>query len=469
MKIYSFKNSTLSIFSMLFLLWIFNNPIIAGTPDLVITGMSVDPLNQYTNNSIEVTVTVKNQGDGPTTGYEYLSLFFNLDHTPNEDDTEGGWVGIGSFDPGDILEMTITDINYSDFGVSEYGEFNIHAYVDFDDYVDESNENNNTYGPKQVSWIQDPTVDNYSWPIDPDNAPHTLTAVPNEPRPTTRMHKGIDIPAVENTPVYSVSSGKVRYIGPNNENRKIRIKGTQFGYDDCFEYQHIKATEYAADSWVCQSGKQIAKILDYGDSGSDHDHLHFNDYTMHGDPVGGGTYYPTNPIRTFGLTYTGDSNAPVIDPDYLRVQKDGTSDKISIDKVKGKVDFIIAAQDIISGDKRMGVAKIRFRIDYGNWHKNVILDGDQVFNDGAATFLYCYDCADEFSNVPYNNDDKFLFYITNNITDPTGDFHGYYDSADLEDEQHTLTVEVTDYAGHTDIATFNITVENSASMEEVKK
>jgi len=70
--------------------------------------------------------------------------------------------------------------------------------------------------------------------------------------------------------------------------------------------------------------------------------------------------------------------------------------------------------------------------------------------------------------------DKYLLIvliiiITNNITDPAGDFHGYYDSADLEDGQHTLTVEVTDYAGYTDTATFNIIVENSASMEEVKK
>jgi len=70
--------------------------------------------------------------------------------------------------------------------------------------------------------------------------------------------------------------------------------------------------------------------------------------------------------------------------------------------------------------------------------------------------------------------DKYLLIvliiiITNNITDPAGDFHGYYDSADLEDGQHTLTVEVTNYAGYTDTATYDMTVENSASMEEVKK
>lgn len=452
---------------MVFLLWIFSSPIIAGTIDLVITGMSVDPSKQYESNVIELTVNVENNGTDPTEGNEQFSLFFD-----NEYVTEGCYVDLETrIEPGWIYYFTV-EIYYSDFGGTEYGDFNIYAYVDYHDKVDESNENNNTYGPRQVGWIQDPIVNNYNWPIDPDNAPHTLTAVPNEPRSTKRMHKGIDIPKVNGTPVYSVSSGRVQYISANNDNQYIQIKGTQFGYDDCFEYFHIKDIDPMNDAigeWVFQSGKQIAKVRDYHNNGSADDHLHFNDYTMYGDPVEGGTFYPTNPIRTFGLTYTGDSNAPVIDPNYLRVQIDGTSGKISVDKVKGKVDFVIAAKDIISGNKRMGVAKIRFRIDNGTWHENVILDGDRVFNDGASTYLYCYNCTDEFSNVPYNNDGKFLFYITNNITDPTGDFHGYYDSADLSDGQHTLTVEVTDYAGYTDTATFNITVENSASMEEVKK
>jgi len=190
----------------------------------------------------------------------------------------------------------------------------------------------------------------------------------------------------------------------------------------------------------------------------------FNDWTMYGDPDAGGTYYATNPIRTGGLEYTQDYSNPIIKSDYLRVQPNGSDEEMDSENVHGLVDFIIAAKDISATGNRIGLAQISFTLGGSNY-QTVLLNGDMVFNNDVIDYLYCKHCG---GGQPYSPEGYVYYYITNEITYPSGSFQDYFNTDWLIDGNYELCITVEDYAGNTDEACFNITINNSANMEDNK-
>jgi murein DD-endopeptidase MepM/ murein hydrolase activator NlpD len=180
-------------------------------PDLVISDLQINPNNQYEDYPDTINITVQNQGD-EIAYLVFVDLFYNIDHSPSPGyDISDDFDWVDEIVPGGSANFSITAY-YDEFWTYTFGQFNVYAYVDFDEFIDEDNEGNNVYGPVELGWIQDPTVENYLWPIDPDNAPHNLSSVVNEYREEGGLHthKGIDIPADDGTNVYSVSSGQVK-------------------------------------------------------------------------------------------------------------------------------------------------------------------------------------------------------------------------------------------------------------------
>lgn len=249
----------------------------------------------------------------------------------------------------------------------------------------------------------------------------------------------------------------------------LRLKGNDTFQVDAFDYYHIQNLQYGLNDWVFEKGVQIAEVRDYPDANQNYgteegDHLHFNDWTKYGDPVQGGVYYATNPVRSGGLSYTQDSSIPLLKGDYLRIQPEGSNQE-SPQPLGGQVDFIVAAKDISAIDGRIGLAEIRYTIG-GLSYQVVILDQDIVFNNEVIPYLYCKHCG---GGLPYSPDEYVYYYITNNITDPSGNFQDYFDTNLLLDGNFQLCVTVEDYAGYTDQECFNITIDNSATMKELVK
>lgn len=77
----------------------------------------------------------------------------------------------------------------------------------------------------------------YFWPLPEHHSissPFGFRISPNNG--ASSYHSGIDIPALENTPIYSVADGIVTYIGFDNANGyTIRIKNNNM----LFSYSHI--------------------------------------------------------------------------------------------------------------------------------------------------------------------------------------------------------------------------------------
>jgi len=138
-------------------------------PDLVVTDITVTPANPSAGQEVEIAVTVENHGARAPDSCFWIDLYINPTDLPIQ--VNMGWFDAGSeaglvwslceLNPGESVTLTIDDAReeYSRFAGSfgAPGVQTLYAQVDSwnpgVDYgaVYESNEQNNVYGPHQVT------------------------------------------------------------------------------------------------------------------------------------------------------------------------------------------------------------------------------------------------------------------------------------------------------------------------------
>jgi len=138
-------------------------------PDLVVTDISVTPASPLAGQEVEIAITVENQGTRAPDSCFWIDLYINPTDLPIG--INQGWFDAGSeaglvwslceLDPGESLTLTIDDAReeYSSFAGS-FGAPGVQTiYAQIDSWnpgvpygaVYESNEENNVYGPHQVT------------------------------------------------------------------------------------------------------------------------------------------------------------------------------------------------------------------------------------------------------------------------------------------------------------------------------
>ena len=126
------------------------------------------------------------------------------------------------------------------------------------------------------------------WPLKPFHAAHPLRAGLNEWRPAN-MHIGIDIQALDGTPVYAIQSGPASIAGAGTVDIRVQVGS--------YEYWHVQPSVHAGE-YVLAHRTVIGHVI----RGAGHLHLS----ELHGDYV--------NPLRPGGrvLAPYRDTEEPVI-------------------------------------------------------------------------------------------------------------------------------------------------------------
>ncbi len=112
-------------------------------PDLIVTSITTDPYYPEPGETVNVEVTVKNQGDLDADGF-YTGFYKHETTAP----------GVG--DPGDlnwVLSGLAASASHTFSGTVSYDDidcYQMYAQVDTQNDVDEGNEANNVYGPKNI-------------------------------------------------------------------------------------------------------------------------------------------------------------------------------------------------------------------------------------------------------------------------------------------------------------------------------
>jgi hypothetical protein len=140
-------------------------------PDLVVTGISVTPANPSAGQTVDLAVTIKNQGNAATPACFWIDLYINPTQLPItvnrgwfETGSEGGLVwSVCGLDAGQSVTLHYGDTNYrpaySQFGGRFTSPLTYTLYAQVDSWnpstnygaVYESSEQNNVYGPYSVS------------------------------------------------------------------------------------------------------------------------------------------------------------------------------------------------------------------------------------------------------------------------------------------------------------------------------
>jgi len=383
-----------------------------GLPDLVIDDIWVSNSSPFMDEYIDVTVTIRNQG-GPIDGTFRTDLYYNRS-TPPPPYTPGNRsfskTGLGA---GESYYYTFYNISYQ----SPY-LWKMWVYVDSWLNISEDNENNNIGGPVSIFWKERPISDDYGWPIHPSNQQHAISGTFMEWRSTGdyghHFHDGIDIPASENTPVYSVSAGHTQFVTDQS--------GDTVGlYVDKFLYYHIKDFTMPQDGGWVNSDSLIAKIQT--------NHLHFND---------GQNQEEVNPLREYGITPFTDNINPIFYSNPITLREDdpnvggwdGGADGAIIDKdsVYGNVDIIVHAKDEIDAGRRVGLYAISYQIcDQDCWP----LSGE------ILNFVFDQWESNYYVNFIYA--DTFDYIITNQITS-----NGYWNTTGWSDGTYCLRINAYD-------------------------
>jgi subtilisin-like proprotein convertase family protein len=118
--------------------------------DLIVQTLTPSNYNPTAGQQINVTMTVKNQGDESASSF-WTDLFFNEDYPPSPPTDGDLWWYAGPLEPGETETHVFTGITNS---VAE--TWHMYGLADSYDYVVETNENNNVKGPVTVMWHEPP-------------------------------------------------------------------------------------------------------------------------------------------------------------------------------------------------------------------------------------------------------------------------------------------------------------------------
>lgn len=120
-----------------------------GSPDLIITDISITKVNPAVNEDFDVKVKVKNVGDVSTSTSFSVGIYYDLAQAPTYLTSYPDYISYYSSIPAGG-EVTLTE-TYEDFNSS--GSHNIWALVDRSQRISEKDENNNAFGPYSVNVI----------------------------------------------------------------------------------------------------------------------------------------------------------------------------------------------------------------------------------------------------------------------------------------------------------------------------
>jgi hypothetical protein len=121
-----------------------------GLPDLVIQSILPSSTTPTVGSSIDVTVTIKNQGVAVPGAFWYAGIYKNLSQPPVQGQTPADdYRGNGSNVPG----PGATIVNTFTCSYQYAGSWHMYAMADIGGAVQESNEGNNVGGPVTVTWI----------------------------------------------------------------------------------------------------------------------------------------------------------------------------------------------------------------------------------------------------------------------------------------------------------------------------
>jgi subtilisin-like proprotein convertase family protein len=118
-------------------------------PDLKVDSLTATNYSPNVGDYIDVTMVIKNQGNGPAYGWFYSGLFYDLSSPPDINTLEDEWWSTDVLDSGQTESNTFYSITSS-----EPGTWHMYGLADCDGEVVETNEANNHKGPITINWIQ---------------------------------------------------------------------------------------------------------------------------------------------------------------------------------------------------------------------------------------------------------------------------------------------------------------------------
>ena len=125
-------------------------------PDLIITSVAwSDTSSLYAGDSLDVAVTVKNIGNANADNWFYLDWYYNQTSAPTPGEYGDEWFEFDSLNSGDSIVVSFTNlVSYQDTTWQSWFQ------LDTDQYITESDEGNNVWGPAMITWQPLPAVTN---------------------------------------------------------------------------------------------------------------------------------------------------------------------------------------------------------------------------------------------------------------------------------------------------------------------
>uniref|UniRef100_A0A7C4YGF0 T9SS type A sorting domain-containing protein n=1 Tax=candidate division WOR-3 bacterium TaxID=2052148 RepID=A0A7C4YGF0_UNCW3 len=257
-------------------------------------------------------------------------------------------------------------------------------------------------------------ISTYPWPLRPFNSAHQVSATLGDARgagtpDSARFHRGIDIPAIEGTKVYSIISDTAYWDGSSGINAYVRVGDYWYIHlkerkeDSTFVLGILDTTNTPPDT--------IGKVLDYPPSGPSGDHLHFQIGPVDG-PFQNPLFYDSGPVGY------DDNGFPVISSiDFWRQGSEGDTAKQLVGVLDGKIDIRMKCKDVQTsggGNNASGIYKLSYSIanKYGNIVYNsgttIVFPQVEPPNDGAPVLLV-------YDRHNYTSSSPFYYWMTNKI------------------------------------------------------
>jgi hypothetical protein len=299
----------------------------------------------------------------------------------------------------------------------------------------------------------------YPWPLKPFNQEHPIRANFGDPRTrflntmltdglqgpgTFLFHNGIDIAAPEGTPVYPVSSGKVRYI----DDSAISVKTKGHGV---FQYFHIVVK--VRDGQYVVAGKTVLGTVMHA-----YDHVHLSE-------IRGGRVW--NPLARGGVAPYRDRTVPQVRA--INVRPAGSLLPFDSATVCGTVSLVAAADDAAPMAVPGVFAGFPLSPALITWSLARVGGITYVDDVPAADFrttipssryfwsVYArgsYQNAPRFSNRQYFMPGRFLYNLA-----------GFVDTRSYPNGLYEIAVRVADMRGNSSEAALQFKIENHAGSE----